>query len=225
LGASRRQFDSTSAYSKVLVLTDGEPRLFSYVVARDYGFAPNPFHGVCTLATCKPKIRKAAAIGDWVIGTGSASKNRTGFLVYGMKVEEALTFEQYWSDSRYFLKRPNLQGSKKQAFGDNIYSRQGGRWHQIDSHHSFSDGSPNPKNIAADTCVNRVLISRTFTYWGGEGPAIPARFRNFDGQDICALRNHRGIFLEKMLAEFLVWLEPHAHEGYLGEPLDWARTP
>jgi hypothetical protein len=41
-------------------------------VARDYGFAPNPFFGVCTLATCKPKIRKAAAIGDWVVGTGSS---------------------------------------------------------------------------------------------------------------------------------------------------------
>src|SRR5712671_5339411 len=33
-------------------------RLYSYVVARDFGFAPNPFFGVCTLATCKPDIRK-----------------------------------------------------------------------------------------------------------------------------------------------------------------------
>lgn len=27
-------------------------RCFSYIVARDYGFAPNPFHGFCTLANC-----------------------------------------------------------------------------------------------------------------------------------------------------------------------------
>ncbi len=27
---------------------------------RDYGFAPNPFHGICTLATCKPVIRRVA---------------------------------------------------------------------------------------------------------------------------------------------------------------------
>lgn len=28
---------------------------YSYVVARDFGFAPNPFNGFLTLATCKPK--------------------------------------------------------------------------------------------------------------------------------------------------------------------------
>ena len=45
--------------------------IYSYVVARDYGFAPNPFYGCCTLATCKPIIRRMAQVGDWVIGTGS----------------------------------------------------------------------------------------------------------------------------------------------------------
>ena len=33
--------------------------LFSYVVATDSGFAPNPFFGLCTLACCKPAIRRA----------------------------------------------------------------------------------------------------------------------------------------------------------------------
>lgn len=47
----------------------GNPlKLYSYVVARDFGFAPNPFHGYCTLATCKPDIRATASVGDWVIG-------------------------------------------------------------------------------------------------------------------------------------------------------------
>ena len=41
-------------------------RLFSYVVARDYGFAPNPFYEMCTLATCKPRIRKLLSV---VIGS------------------------------------------------------------------------------------------------------------------------------------------------------------
>ena len=53
-------------------------RLFSYVVARDYGFAPNPFFGVCTLATCKPIVRRVAAIGDWIVGTGSKANGRQG---------------------------------------------------------------------------------------------------------------------------------------------------
>ena len=41
--------------------------LFSYVVRSDGGFAPNPFFGYCTLATCKPRIRKGALVGDWIV--------------------------------------------------------------------------------------------------------------------------------------------------------------
>ena len=141
---------------------DAQPKIYSYIVARDFGFAPNPFHGVCTLATCKPKIRKAAAIGDWIVGTGSATPKRAGFIVFAMKVEEALTFDQYWSDERFFQKRPNLRGSKKQAFGDNIYHRQGEgegyEWIQLNSHHSLPDGRRNPVNHNTDPSVNPVLV-------------------------------------------------------------------
>jgi len=42
--------------------------VFSYVVKNDGGFAPNPFHGSCTLACCKPKIRNVASAGDIVVG-------------------------------------------------------------------------------------------------------------------------------------------------------------
>jgi hypothetical protein len=204
------------------------PKIYSYVVARDFGFAPNPFHGVCTLATCKPKIRDVAAIGDWIIGTGSATRKRAGFMVFAMQVEEALTFDQYWSDERFFQKRPNLYGSKKQAFGDNIYHREGvgGAWQQLNSHHSLPDGSSNPFNVNTDTSVSRALVSRTFTYWGGSGPRIPTRFRNRCGEDIvCTGRNHRSNFSDGLVKEFLDWVVPLAHEGYVGEPLDWDRTP
>ena len=95
--------------------------MFSYVVRYDFGFAPNPFHGVCTLATCKPQIRRAAAVGDWVVGTGSAPNRLTGRLVYSMRVSEAMSYDDYWNDPRFLVKRPNLRGSLIQAFGDNIY--------------------------------------------------------------------------------------------------------
>lgn len=45
-----------------------EPNIFRYIVAYDHGTAPRPYGGVCTLAICKPTIRKAARVGDWVIG-------------------------------------------------------------------------------------------------------------------------------------------------------------
>ena len=101
--------------------------LYSYVVARDYGFAPNPFMNVCTLATCKPKIRAKAQIGDWVIGTGTASRNRSGRLVFAMCVDAAIPFNEYWNGPRYQEKKANLRGSKKQAFGDNIYFKPFGK--------------------------------------------------------------------------------------------------
>jgi Nucleotide modification associated domain 2 len=81
-------------------------RLFSYVVARDYGFAPNPFFGVCTLATCKPGIRGAAEVGDWVVGTGTATRKRAGYLVFVMNVEEAMSFDEYWADPRLYTNVP-----------------------------------------------------------------------------------------------------------------------
>lgn len=58
------------------------PKLYSYVLREDTGFAPNPYHGFCTLACCKPLIRRRAEIGDWVIATGSNAKGkrRGGFL-------------------------------------------------------------------------------------------------------------------------------------------------
>nr|VFJ52572.1 MAG: hypothetical protein BECKFW1821B_GA0114236_101243 [Candidatus Kentron sp. FW] len=201
-------------------------KLFSYVVARDYGFAPNPFFGVCTLATCKPRIRKAAIIGDWVVGTGSSERGRRGFLVYVMHVDETMTFNEYWSNDRFLRKRPNLQGSKKQAFGDNIYYRGGdGQWHQAESHHSYP-GRPNPYNIRNDTQTDRVLIGTKFTYWGGSGPEIPQRFRDYNGIDICAGRNHKSEILpEVLVTEFIAWFRSLEQTGYQGKPLDWVRTP
>src|SRR6266851_8012960 len=101
-------------------------RIYSYVVARDYGFAPNPFFSFCTLATCKPMIRKTAQVGDWIVGTGSKTCGLGGFLVYAVKVAETCTYDQYWEDPRFLVKRPNLRGSLKQAYGDNIYHRNPG---------------------------------------------------------------------------------------------------
>lgn len=201
-------------------------RLFSYVVARDYGFAPNPFFGVCTLATCKPRVRKAAAIGDWVIGTGSKTKGGDGTLVYAMRVTEVMTFNEYWADPRFRRKRPNLSGSLKQAFGDNIYSKdEHGQWHQLDSHHSYRGGAPNPHNIRNDTQTDRVLIGAEYAYWGGSGPEIDARFRNYDGHDICAGRNHRSNFPPGLADDFVAWFHSLDAHGYLGDPLDWPKTP
>lgn len=201
-------------------------KLFSYIVARDYGFAPNPFFGFCTLATCKPQVRAKAAIGDWVVGTGAKGKyNLAGSLIYAMKVEEILTFDEYWADPRFACKRPVLNGSLKQLYGDNIYRRRGKRWLQSDSHHSFEDGRPNPRNIERDTSANRMLISRTFAYFGDAAIAIPKRFQPYNktGENLCCTTQGHRILSEDLAIAFAKWLEKRGRWGLQGMPLEFAR--
>lgn len=205
-------------------------KLYSYIVARDFGFAPNPFFGFCTLATCKPKIRAGARVGDWIIGTGAKSRyDLAGRLIYAMQVGEVLGFDAYWNDRRFFRKRPNLNGSLKVVYGDNIYRRVGKKWVQADSHHSLENGRPNKANIAWDTDIDRVLVATRFVYWGKVAPTIPKQFRPFrrTGEDICCkARGHR-VFGEELASAFAGWLEQQGKWGFRGDPLEFdkhART-
>ncbi len=202
-------------------------KLYSYVVARDFGFAPNPFYQFCTLGTCKPGIRKRTEVEDWIVGTGSKTRGREGCLVFVMRVTKVMSFNDYWSNSRFKQKKPNLRGSKKQAFGDNIYYRDSAtcEWHQEDSHHSNRDGTPNIKNIEHDTQTDRVLISDDYIYWGGEGPQIPAKYRNFCGFDLKAIRGYKCNFPDNMVNEFVDWIQSLEDQGYCGAPLEWLNTP
>ena len=202
------------------LIVDYVPKLFSYVVARDFGFAPNPFYQFCTLATCKPEIRRSAQVGDWVAGTGSKSRSRSDRLVYVMRVTETMSFDDYWDDPRFEAKRPNLYSSRRKAFGDNIYHRASvsGEWVQSDSHHSFPNGVSNPRNTVRDTRVNRVLVSDDFVYWGGNGPAFPF----FAGKDIRQPgQAHRCRFPQEVVDEFIAWIRRRDEKGYSGTPTDW----
>ena len=199
--------------------------LFSYIVRYDSGFAPNPFHGYCTLATCKPLIRGRAQIDDWLVGTGSNARSirRGGYLVYAMRVTEILSTEEYWSDQRFKDKKPNLYHNWIAASGDNIYELlDTGQWQQLGSYHSQADGSPNQDHIARDTGVQRILISDDFVYFGGEGPKLPARF--LDGGEanlLRSIRNYQRVRQEGTIDEFEEWIRSLGVSGYLGKPWDW----
>ena len=196
-------------------------RLYSYIIARDFAFAPNPFYGFCTLATCKPKIRETATVGDWIIGTGSKTKQRNGYLVYAMRVIETMSFDEYWKDPRFRNKRPDMYASVKKAFGDNIYHKapDSNEWCQMDSHHSCDDGTPNYNNVCHDTKVDRVLISDDFIYWGATGPKLPT----LCGVNFChETQGHKCKFPEEAVAKLISWLRSLNDSGYCGRPLDWS---
>lgn len=201
-------------------------RIYSYVVRYDSGFAPNPFYGYCTLATCKPAIRRAANIGDWVVGSGSNDRSvrRGGQMVYAMKVTEVISFDEYFEEPRFEPKKPYRKGSRKQSCGDNIYFREGldSLWCQLDSFHSKSDGQINPDHVKRDTCVNRVLVSDDFVYFGGNGPKFPDHLIDHNGRKICKQGIGRSCFEDPKLIERLEeWIHGMGVSGYQGPPFEW----
>lgn len=202
-------------------------KLHSYVVRYDSGFAPNPFYEVCTLATCKPGIRKSASIGDWIVGSGSGDRGvrRAGHLVYAMRVTETLTFEQYSADPRFEKKKPFRNGSRRQSCGDNIYfpNVSGNGWNQRDSFHSNVDGTASQAHITRDTGVNRVLVSDDFVYLGGYGPSFPSTLRDSKGKHICKAGIGRAVFDEQpLIARFEQWIRSLG-SGYQEAPFEWRK--
>jgi hypothetical protein len=164
-------------------------------------------------------------LNDWVIGMGGGRLRATGRCIYGMKITETLTFTEYWEKPAYFDKRPVRNGSKVMMLGDNIYHRAeaGQIWHQLDSHHSLPDGSPNPLNIKKDTKADRVLLSIEFYYFGSAAPVVPKYL--LDELGYKNGRSHRVFTLEEC-AGLLGWLRGNrnAANRIVGDPFDFARS-
>mgnify|MGYP006865008034 CR=1 FL=1 len=194
-------------------------RIFSYVVEHDLGFAPNPFFGVCSLAACKPEIRKRADLGDIVVGTGAARPGLTNNLIYWMRVKEVCTFDEYWADQKYLRKRPQMNGSRMVRYGDNIYHRDAtGSFVQEDSFHSLPHGQTSVGNLNRDTRkTDRVLLASEYAYWGGSGPQVPAHLRHF----IKKGPGHKCRFSSTDVTDFSSWLFSFDDRGFLGTPAHW----
>ncbi len=155
------------------------PRLFTYTIPIDDGAAPNPFVGLCTLAICKPGIRRVARPGDWVAGLGSRNapggRDLSGHLVYAMLVEEVLTLREYdqAATSRWPHRIPNLQSKALQdRLGDCIYD------YSVGSEPILRPSVHGVENIKTDLGGSNVLISTDFYYFGSKAVKVPPQLRN-----------------------------------------------
>jgi hypothetical protein len=198
---------------------------YSYVVEHDWGLAPNPFGGYCSLTVCKPQIRKSnnLQIGDWIIGTGSKAlevvfgRRMPTHLIYSMQVSEIISIEDYWNDSRFKCKKPILNGSRQLMYGDNFYHKdQKGKWVQEDSAHSNQDGTPNLSNLKTDTNGHNSIISNNFYYFGQSAPVLPEYLH-----DILHTGIGQKLIREEQGAEFVNWLSSHFVSGIHGKPINW----
>ena len=149
-----------------------ELRLYSYIVSHDTGFAPNPFWGYCTLANCKPVIRRTAQIGDWLVGL--SPKCAGNKLIYAMKIEEVLPYCAYFGDGRFAAKIPDYtKGTVVCKCGDNVYAPlPDGGFLQLPSTHS-NGTEENLGTKARDLGGKNVLISKTFYYFGSQACPLP----------------------------------------------------
>ena len=191
-------------------------RLYSYIVRYDTGFAPNPFHGYCTLASCKHRIRGAADVGDWIIGTGSKSRQRDGYLVYAMRVTETMSFDEYWKDPRFQNKKPVKNSDGERACGDNIYYRDPTTNQLCQMTGYFHHAC----DMTRDTKADRVLISDDFIYWGKDGPPLP----EYSGVSLLVkTQGYKCRFPEAAVEQFGDWFGGLDRKGVRGNPMDWQR--
>jgi len=178
------------------------PRLFSYTIPIDDGSAPNPFRGMCSLAICKPGIRRVAKKGDWVAGLGSKkapSGDLSERLVYAMLVQEVLPLKKYddYAAERWPHRMPNTKSPDlTDRLGDCIYD--------------FSKGSPvqragvhGPENMERDLSGENVLLSWDFYYFGNQAIELPPELRMIVHQT----QGHRSNLNTPYFAKFESWVQ------------------
>lgn len=188
----------------VPVLVEQDTHLFSYVLDSDTGYAPNTTGGYCTLACCKPRIRNTARVGDWVIGT-FPKKLGVDRLAYVMRVNEALSFDEYFNDGRFENKKPD----DDRPHGDNMYYKVADKFTQLESSHHTEE------SLEHDTKADRMLIGSLFWYFGDSGPRLPSRFVP---QLIKKGPGHKRIRDRDIIRDFVSWVSSEYRPGIHGRP-------
>ena len=147
-------------------MEDKDLKMWSYRIVHDKQFAPNPFKGVLTLATCKPKIRcsRESKPGIWlagfaaysVVGDGIRPRKGSERLIYLAKISEVIPMKDYWK--KYPQKRAvNCNDDQfEEYYGDNIYNEKLELVNQ--NHHREGD-------IRRDISGKNVLICEEYYYF------------------------------------------------------------
>ena len=168
--------------------------LYSYVVEHDNGYAPNPYHGFCTLVQCKisksgirKNIVELADKDDWIVGTGGNGIRSAGHgkIVYAMRVDERLPLRKFQKDKR-FIKRDD----NKHEVGD-ISKR-----FALISYHYFYFG----KNAVEIDKIEKKVINKIDHPLEKKGPGF------------------RKDFNEEFVQGFINWIEKIYQPGRHGDP-------
>ncbi|MCC5651038.1 hypothetical protein LC609_14570 [Nostoc sp. XA013] len=180
-------------------------RLFSYCLRFDSGAAPNPFWELCTLAICKPDIRRVTNIGDWVLGFGSTQlpigdRDISDCIVYAMQVTDKMTLQEYDKFCRVHSphKIPKWDSEIfEYRVGDCIYDYSQGE--QPVLRPSVHDNT----NRKGDLRGISVLISQHFYYFGDKPIDLPA---SLDGLKLNSRKGYRWKPNQPYVDIFVTWI-------------------
>ena len=205
------------------------PRLYTYTIPYDDGAAPNPFFGMCTLAICKPGIRRTAQVGDWIAGLGAktAQPPLHGKLVYAMRVTKIVTMEEYdLMASTSWPHRIPKPGSKVlyERLGDCIYDYSSGEAKLRNGTVHTDDNRP------VDLGGERVLIADEFYYFGSDAIPVPPMPLP-TGSDLTKIihqtQGHKSIANDGAFDTFVGWIRSVGAKqgvgqlGWPGRRVDW----
>jgi hypothetical protein len=199
--------------------------LFTYKVAFDGGTAPNPFGKYCSLAICKPGIRKSAIRGDIIVGF-STDENRIdpdrNRIVYLMIVADSVDWAKYGTNCRSDKDLKIKIPTSKNHQGDCIWNPPSQTPLKSYSGHETSDYKRDVET------GGKVLIGSTFWYFGDgkkksiQFPAGP----NFVLNDLVPRRQgYRRSTNDHFKVDFINWFLKEVESGDIpngihGNPTD-----
>lgn len=148
--------------------------LYTYRLTVDSGDAPNPYGGICSLAICKPSIRRTCSVGDWIVGLVSkslvynskSSKEHVDRLLYAMKISHKMTFEEY---DIFCKKECNIKLPNNARTGDCIYFKNANKQYKqrLNYAHNLTNMSRDLEN------GKYVIFAEEFYYFGKNSIEIP----------------------------------------------------
>lgn len=142
------------------------PRLYTYRIVTDAGTAPHVGDGILTLTLCKPGIRKAAKVGDYVLAlvalqheklTGKG-EDRYYKAAYLFKVSEVVPMKEYDS---WCEKHATSKICTNSHFEGNSQYNAAGTWRP---------GPHDPSHRERNLGGKFSLVSRKFAAWTSSAP-------------------------------------------------------
>ncbi len=139
--------------------------IYVYKLTCDNGGAPCISRNLLSLSICKPRIRKSAQTGDWILGFGAKSHlELRGRLIYIAQITSVEENGEYYAREQY-RRRPDCI---YQRMPDGYKYVKGSRYHDPEDLEHDLGAKPYFERA-------RTLMSKRYCYFGAQkGPSIDA---------------------------------------------------